>query len=551
MKRILQPGVNCMGLYEVESTGLVVDGYDYYRFFYRAAKNARRYILITGWQFDSAFALLRGGEAEEAGGEVTMLRFLAGLCEDNPDLEIYILAWDFIEFYLVKREWFQDRKFNRSACERLHFRFDSRHAVGASHHEKFVVVDGELAFAGGLDLCSSRWDQRDHRLDNPLRRDRMGKHYEPYHDTQSCHTGPLARQLAEVFKVRWENSGGEKLDLPEPAGEARREGFFTIPISAREVAISRTRAKTIVPHQESVQEIRSLYVDAVSAAERLIYIENQYFSSQAVYKALVDRMRAPGRPKLQIIFVLPKRPHSLLEEVSLSFAQSKMLKNMIDIASSEGHSLGIYYRVAGIKDGAGVPVHIHSKLLLVDDRFLTVGSANTTNRSMGLDTEINVAWEAHSEEQGELRESLREVRLSLLREHTGLGEDEDHDLQVVEGLVERLEVLATSSRCRLRHHTLETLVEEGVLPSGIGLEDLKVDPETPILEENIFELMARDETGLFRKGVNLLGELLVYRRAELWKYLAHQWRRWWRAAVLALGLALLVAVILIFLVTGD
>jgi phosphatidylserine/phosphatidylglycerophosphate/cardiolipin synthase-like enzyme len=541
-----------MGLYEVESTGLVVDGYDYYRFFYRAAKGARRYILITGWQFDSDFRLLRGREAEEAGGEVTMLRFLEGLCEENPDLEIYILAWDFIEFYLLEREWFQGWRFNKRTCERLHFRFDSRHAVGASHHEKSVVVDGELAFVGGLDLCSERWDQRDHRLENPGRINPRGKPYEPYHDTQSCHAGPLARELAEVFRVRWENSGGRRLELPEPEGETRREGFFTIPISAREVAISRTRAKTIVPPQESVQEIRSLYVDAVSAAEELIYIENQYFSSQAVYKALVDRMRAPARPKLQVIFVLPKKPHSLIEEVSLSFAQSKMLKSIIEVASAEGHSLGIYYRAAGERDGQEVAVHIHSKLLLVDDRFLTVGSANTTNRSMGLDTEINVAWEAYSEEHGELRESLREVRLSLLREHTGAGEGEGEgeDLRTVEGLVERLNSMAASGGCRLRPHTLETIIMEHVLPRGIGIEDLKVDPEAPVIEENIFELVARDETGLFRKGINLLSELLVYRRAELGKYLAHQWGRWWKPAVVV-GLALLAAIAWIFIASTD
>lgn len=550
MKRILRPGVNCMGLYEVESTGLVVDGYDYYRFFYRATKRARRYILMTGWQFDSSFKLLRGKEAEEAGGELTMLQFLADLCDENPDLEIYILAWDFIEFYLLDREWFQGWRFNRRTCDRVHFRFDGRHAMGASHHEKFVVVDGELAFLGGLDICSERWDERDHRLDNPERKNPAGKPYEPYHDTQSCHTGPMARQLAEVFKVRWKNSGGPKLDLPEPEGKTDRKGFFTIPISAREVAISRTRAKTLVPPQESVQEIRSLYVDAVSAAERLIYIENQYFSSQAVYKALVDRLRAPGRPKLQVIFILPKRPHTLIEEVSLSFAQSKMLKSIIELASAEGHSLGIYYRVAGKKDGLEVPVHIHSKLLLVDDRFLTVGSANTTNRSMGFDTEINVAWEAYSEKHGEMRESLREVLLSLLEEHTGVRKDEGIDLETVDGLVERLNSLAASGKYRLRHHTLETIIEEGMLPKGLRTEDLRVDPEKPVIEENIFELLARDESGLFRMGINLLSELLVYRRSELRKYLAHQWEKWWKAA-LVLGLALLAVIIWILLVSVD
>ena len=80
----------------------------------------------------------------------------------------------------------------------------------------------------------------------------------------------------------------------------------------------------------------------------------------------------------------------------MGFLQGKLLRALVDIARATRHALGVYYATAPSADGGRDPVYIHSKAMIVDDRFFTVGSANTTNRSMGLDTELNVAWEAGS-----------------------------------------------------------------------------------------------------------------------------------------------------------
>ena len=68
----------------MEETGLLVDGRDYYRAFYQAAQQARRYILIAGWQFDSAVPLLRGRDRRGVRLRVRLLPFLKTLCEANP-----------------------------------------------------------------------------------------------------------------------------------------------------------------------------------------------------------------------------------------------------------------------------------------------------------------------------------------------------------------------------------------------------------------------------------------------------------------------------------
>lgn len=310
------------------------------------------------------------------------------------------------------------------------------------------------------------------------------------------------------------------------------------------MAISRTRAKTIAPAQDSVQEIRSLYIDAIEAAEELIYIENQYFSSQAVYKALVGRLRAKDRPKLQVVLVLPRGQHAITEAIALGLSQAKMLKLLGDVASEEGQSVGIYYCLGEPKD-RDVPVYIHSKLLVVDDRFMTVGSANTSNRSMGLDTELNVSWEAQPKEQEGLIRSIRAARAGLLREHAGVGDDEDIELESAGGLVQRLDELADSGNYRIMRHTMETIIDERILPGDFEPEDLMLDPEKPVVEENVFELISHDKTGIFSQGITILRELLVRRETGVMKRLLRLiWKHWWIFIVAALLLTLALWLIL-------
>lgn len=192
-----------------------------------------------------------------------------------------------------------------------------------------------------MDICSSRWDDRRHLADHPDRRNLDQKPYEPIHDIQSYHIGPVAEQLAELFKMRWQHAGGGVLDLPPPVPNPQFRIEPSIRIAAEHVAISQTQAKEFFPMEDSILEIRNLYLDAIYAAEKLIYIENQYFSSHAVYKALVDRMMASNRPRLEIVIIVPDRMHAFFEEIGMGIAQVKVLHSLKEIASRYNHSLGI------------------------------------------------------------------------------------------------------------------------------------------------------------------------------------------------------------------
>ena len=108
--RILVPGRNCwVADAKVREAGLLIDGKDYYRAFHDAARDAKQHILIAGWHFTSGVRLLRGKE-----GEVSLLDFLKQLCSRNPELRVYILAWDYSVNYSIDWEWNQKAHFEEA-----------------------------------------------------------------------------------------------------------------------------------------------------------------------------------------------------------------------------------------------------------------------------------------------------------------------------------------------------------------------------------------------------------------------------------------------------
>ncbi|NPC75843.1 phospholipase [Corallococcus exiguus] len=514
VKPILNPGRNCWTRTDAHDAGVLVDARDYYRELYRAIRKARRSIVITGWQFDSDVTLLRGEDLEEAkGGEVRLLPLLDEMCRENPELHVYILAWDFSMLLAMEREWMQNLLFNWTTNERLRFRFDSSSPLYGAHHQKLVVIDGVMAFTGGMDVCDCRWDDRDHPARSKLRCDSGRDPHGPYHDVQTVLTGPAVKPLAELFEARWAHSGGGELHL-EPVNRDDMTFEATMPAPPGPVAISRTFGKTLLPPQAEVQEIRALYVDAIDAADRFIYIENQYFSSRAIYDALVKRMRAAGRPRLQVMLVLPRQPEALREQIAMGVAQVRLLRALREVASETGHGFAVYGSAAKDEDGSDVFTYIHSKVLIVDDTFMTIGSANTTNRSLGLDSELNLSWEAEAPGDAVSR-AIRRVRVSLMAEQAGLaGVAALRPLVDANHMVETLDGLAHEGQHRLRPHPLETVFDQNPLFKPLEPEEFLIDPEESVLDESLFEALHKGDDGLFASGVRLLSRWLVGKSCE-------------------------------------
>lgn len=506
---ILAPGRNCWAVCAADQSGLLIDARAYYKAFRDAAARARRYLLIAGWRFNSDIRLVRGPDAGQ-GEEDQLVPFLDGLCERKPGLHVYILAWDFSINYAPEWELFQKRKFESSRHKRIHFCFDAAHAIGGSHHQKLVVIDGRIAFVGGLDFSPGSWDDRDHHALNLDRTDSGQEPHDPYHDIQAYVTGAAASELASYFQSRWEAACGGRLDLlPEPTG-GPPPFRASVRLGPAEIALSQTWPPTLT-RPESVRQIRQLFLDAVASARELIYVENQYLSSEAFYQALRERMQAPNQPRLEIILVLPKRMHGWIEAAAVGGPRVRILDDLRELAQTTGHRLGVYYSAVKTADDRELQVFIHSKVLLVDDRFLTVGSANLSNRSLGLDSELNVAWEARTSADAKLMGAIRRVRVSLLAEHCGLRHSAAarRGLRRTQGLVDWLDRIADEGVSRLHRLTPEVILAEREWLDQLARWGFSLDPERPVIEENLHEAAEAVPTSILGRGLDLVQHWLI------------------------------------------
>jgi phosphatidylserine/phosphatidylglycerophosphate/cardiolipin synthase-like enzyme len=509
--RIIQPSRNAGRIVSADRAGVLVDGADYYRAFYWAARRAERYILMSGWQFDSGVQLVRGDEAA-AGEEVRFLKFLNGLCERSPTLHVYLLAWDFHPVLGLEREWWQRVYFHWKTNSRLHFHFDACEVDGGSHHQKFVVIDGALAFRGGMDVCEARWDDRRHLAEHPLRYSH-GRPQKPYHEVQAFVAGGDApTALGDLFVQRWARAGGDPLVLP-PALESPRfeppPGLLPLPGGA--LALSRTDPR----RTGSLREVEQLLVDAIGAAEQCVYAETQYFSSRRIFGALVSRMQAAGRPKLEIVVIVNERAEAIKEELAVGLRQAEILEKLREVAGATGHALGIYWSRPEGKADTFPATYIHSKLTIVDDRFLSVGSANLTNRSMGVDSELHASWEASPDDAASpLAASIRDIRLSLLAEHSGRDRGVVEMFGAIPGLVGRLDAII-ADRSRLRRHGPPRPAQRAALQL-LDPQSLPFDPSDP----GAADAAALEEPSDQRQRGKLPSGL-----ASAGRWLAHRMRR--------------------------
>jgi phosphatidylserine/phosphatidylglycerophosphate/cardiolipin synthase-like enzyme len=452
-------------------SSVIVDAAAYYAAFYRAASLARRHIVITGWQFDTSVKLLRGEAARGAPYPVELLPFLNALCAERPGLRVFLLAWDYSLVYSLEREWLQGLKFAFQSLPAIRFEFDAHPNFGGSHHQKLAVIDGVTAFAGGLDICEERWDDRSHAQAQPLRTSPAGAICRPNHEVQASVQGEAAAALLKQFRERWLTALGEKLELePDPTSPAAALDLKSVdpgailPLSADTVAIARTLPAGAAP---PVQEVNAAINAALSAAERLVYIETQYFTSRTVTSTLLQRLKDPERPRLQLIILMPREADNGKEKFALGELQAAMLSDLAAAAEQHGHELKFLCSAAAGHD-CEAATFIHSKVLIVDDELLCVGSANMTERSMSLDSELCLIWQA--DPGSTLSADIQRVRASLLGEHAGQPLDEFLD---IDGLIARISRTVEDGRSRLREAHFEPVsvnaLKQAIFdPSGPG-----------------------------------------------------------------------------------
>jgi len=409
---ILRPGYNVWAIARAERVAFLVDAADYFRAFYEAALRAKRSILILGWDFNSQTQLHFDPVAQ--GGPPALLGdFLNYLVSRRHSLHVNVLNWDYPMVFGTDREFPPLYGFGWTPARRVHLRYDDTHPVAGSHHQKIVVIDDTVAFIGGIDLTVRRWDSPDHTPDDP-RRVAYGKPYPPFHDLMVAVDGEAARSLAHHARERWFQATGQKLKPVTFRGVSDNDPWpasFQPDLQSVEVGIARTAPAR--GEEPAIKEVEKLYLDMIAAAKKTLYIENQYFTAPRIAAAIEKRLLEPDGP--EVVLVLRLLSHGWLEEHTMHVLRTRLIDRLRK-ADKHGRFVVYYPHVPGLQEGCCVDVH--SKVMIVDDRVLRVGSSNLCNRSLGLDTEADIAIEARGRPQ--VANAIRRFRDRLLAEHLGV-----------------------------------------------------------------------------------------------------------------------------------
>jgi phosphatidylserine/phosphatidylglycerophosphate/cardiolipin synthase-like enzyme len=365
------------------SLDVFVDGADALPVLAAAIEAAQSSVWLGGWFFSPAFRLEHEGP---------VLRDLLARTAERADVRV--LAWAGAPLPLFHPDRGEARA-TRDELERgtrVRCALDAKERPFHCHHEKIAVIDGELAFVGGVDLTDYQGNRLD-RSDHPPR-GAIG-----WHDAATRFRGPAVADVAEHFRLRWREVTGEELPAPppqEPAGDVELQVVRTVP----------EKVYAALPNGDFT--ILESYVRALRSAERLIYLENQFLWSPEIVAVLAEKLRTAADPRFRLLVLLPVKPNNGKEDT----------RGQLGVLAEADDGRGRFLACTLSQTGpAAEPVYVHAKVGVVDDRWLTVGSANLNEHSLFNDTEVNVVTRDER--------IARETRIRLWSEHLQQAADGD------------------------------------------------------------------------------------------------------------------------------
>ncbi|MGW8193316.1 MAG: VTT domain-containing protein [Desulforhopalus sp.] len=478
MENIFKQQHNCWKVKTAERAAFLIDGNAYFLALHEALCQARQSIIIVGWDLHSELRLIR--EDKDENYPAILGKFLEVLAKKRKELDIYLLTWDFAMIYALEREFFPRYKLKWRTRKQIHFCLDGEHPTGASQHQKIVVIDDAVAFSGGLDLSKHRWDTPDHLPDSTLRIDPAGEPYPPFHDVQMIVDGQVAADLGKLVRQRWQRVCGTwpketdhtKVGDPWPA---------RVKPDCRKTPIAIARTFPRYKGYDEVREVEKLYLDSIARARSYIYIENQYFSSYRIGEALKKRLRDENCP--EIVIVLPLKTGGWLEQHTMDILRNRILHILRE---ADVHDrLRVYYPRLSIDPE--VTLMVHAKVMVIDDTFARVGSSNLSNRSLGFDSECDLAIAGPKD--SEISEVISTFRNQLLAEHLGVSpQDLAKSIAGGNSFIKTIEALRQSERTLMPLEVTNNQQIEQWIPDSKLL-----DPEKPLEPEEFLKYFIHPE----------------------------------------------------------
>ena len=345
----------------------------------QAIQGAQSSVHIAGWHCSPDFRLSR-----EPGAPT--LRDLLAQASERIDVRLLMWAGPPLRAFNPTGSMVKQARdaFVRDCA--VQCALDDREYLMHCHHEKIVIVDGELAFVGGIDFTAlegDRHDGPDHPPRGPL----------GWHDAAVQLRGPAVADVADHFVRRWNEITGEGITSPappEPAGDLDVQVLRTMP----------EKVYDFLPRGEFT--ILDAYLRALRTAEQFIYLENQFLWSPEVVDVLAHRLKHPPCDEFRILLVLPIKPANGRDTTR---GQLSILA-----AADDGARRLLATTISAQRGQPDAAVYVHAKIGIVDDRWLTIGSGNLNEHSLFNDTEMNLLMNDP--------DLARDTRLRLWAEHT-------------------------------------------------------------------------------------------------------------------------------------
>jgi phosphatidylserine/phosphatidylglycerophosphate/cardiolipin synthase-like enzyme len=350
-----------------------------------AIAGARDYVHIAGWHVTPGFGLTRDQDAQP-------LRELLASVAERADVRVLLWAGAPVPVFSPKRRDVRKVRDELTRGTRVRCALDAKERPMHCHHEKLVIVDGEVAFVGGIDLTSLAGD-RYHEPRHPVRGG-IG-----WHDVSTRVRGPAVADVDEHFAARWSEVTGEPVSAcapPPPAGSTTLQIVRTVP----------ERVYDFLPRGHF--RILESYVRALRSAQSLVYLENQFLWSPEIVRILAAKLREPPSDDFRLVVLLPAHPNNGADDTR---GQLGVLAEA-DAGAHRFLAATITSRTGSVTDA----LYVHAKVGIVDDAWLTVGSANLNEHSLFNDSEMNVVTCDP--------ELARQTRLRLWAEHLERSEDE-------------------------------------------------------------------------------------------------------------------------------
>jgi phosphatidylserine/phosphatidylglycerophosphate/cardiolipin synthase-like enzyme/uncharacterized membrane protein YdjX (TVP38/TMEM64 family) len=433
---ILKPGRNVWRVEQARRVAVLIDGAAFFDAVRAAFLNAQRSIFIVGWDIDGRTRLVGEHDCPDDGYSPILAEFLTELVDTRPDLHVHLLLWDYSIIYASERELFPRLSLGWNTPPRVTLCLDGAVPFGSSQHQKLIVVDDAIAFSGGLDLTLRRWDTSEHRPVHPRRIDDSKRGYPPFHDVAMMADFEVARALAVLARRRWCRAGQGEPPLA-PIGDPwprHVTPHFT------DVRVGIARTEPAFGGQQEVREVQNLFFDCIDRAETTIYLENQFLSSMDVARRIALKIRE--RPNLQVLAISSRSYDSWAVDQSLGSGRDRFLRLLRRACADR---VRLLYPVVG-NGKHKTETNIHSKVMIIDDLLLRVGSANLNNRSMAVDTECDLVIEAQTETE---RAAIARIRNMLLADHCGVQPD-----VVASELAEQGSLLRAADRLPAQGHAL-------------------------------------------------------------------------------------------------